>query len=82
MYALTWLFIGSVFNWHIYPPRSSSETALMCKFHVFESECDTVTRGLWVITCSCMAWIAFVSALTQPTCNTEEIENNLAQYRV
>jgi hypothetical protein len=66
-FVLTWDFIGSVFNWHIKPPRSSSVTALMCKFHVFKSGCDTVTRGLWVITCSCIAWIAFVSAFTHPT---------------
>lgn len=63
----TWLFIGSVFNWHIYPPLSSSETCRMCRFHVFRSEWDTVTRGLCVMTCSWIAWIAFVSAFTQPT---------------
>lgn len=67
-HSFTWLFIGSVFNWHMYPPRSSSVTDFMCKFQVFRSECDTVTRELCVMTCSWIAWIALVSAFTQPTC--------------
>lgn len=64
---LTWLFIGSVLIWHIYPPLSSSVTVLMWRFHVLTSRCETLTRGLWVITWSWIAWIAFVSAFTQPT---------------
>lgn len=50
-----------ILTWHMYPPRSSSATDFMCKFHVFKSEWDTVTRGLCVMTCSWMAWIALVS---------------------
>lgn len=65
--VLTWLFMGSVLIWHMYMPRSSSWTFFTCRFHVEWSLWDTETRGLWVITWSCIAWIAFVSAFTQPT---------------
>lgn len=64
---ITWLFIGSVLIWHMYCPLSSSCTFLICKFHVVWSLCDTDTLGLCVMTWSCMACMAFVSALTHPT---------------
>lgn len=37
------------------PPRSSSVTLLMWRFHVFTSRCETLTRGLCVMTWSCIA---------------------------
>lgn len=42
----------------------------MCRFHMLWSLWDTDTLWLCVITWSCIAWIAFVSAFTQPTWNT------------
>lgn len=41
----------------------------MCRFHIEWSLWDTDTLWLCVITWSCIAWIAFVSAFTQPTWN-------------
>lgn len=41
----------------------------MCRFHMEWSLWDTDTLWLCVITWSCIAWIAFVSAFTQPTWN-------------
>lgn len=68
-FVFTWLIIGSVFIWHMYLPRSSSCTFFMCKFHVVSSAWDTDTLELCVMTWSCMACMAFVSAFTQPTCD-------------
>jgi hypothetical protein len=41
----------------------------MWRFHMVWSLWDTDTLWLCVITWSCIAWIAFVSAFTQPTWN-------------
>ena len=42
----------------------------MCRWWRCFLSCETDTRVLWVMTWSPMAWIAFVSAFTQPTWKT------------
>lgn len=63
----TWLFIGSVFIWHIYHPLSDSLTSRMCRYHVRLSLCVTVMRWFLVMTCVAMVRMVCVSTLNHAT---------------
>lgn len=67
MVKLTCIFIGSVLTWHMYCPLSSLLTLFMLRVQVLQSLCVTVSLALFVITCSWIARIAFVSAFIHAT---------------
>ena len=64
-----WAIIGSVFIWHMYCPRSSSWTLVICKLKVVIKSPETEIRGSWVMTVSAKDKMALESDRTHPTCN-------------
>lgn len=60
-------FIGSVFIWHMYQPRSSSRTSRTCKNQALWSLCVTPILWFFVMTCVPMVRIVWVSTLNHAT---------------
>lgn len=64
-----WLFIGSVFIWHMYQPRSVSRTSRMCKNQVRWSLWVTPILWFFVITWFAIVRIVWVSTRSHATWN-------------
>lgn len=64
-----WLFIGSVFIWHMYHPWSVSLTSLICNDHVLWSLCVIPILWFFVITCPAIVSMVCVSTLNHATWN-------------
>lgn len=60
-------FIGSVFIWHMYHPRSSSRTSRTCKNQALWSLCVTPILWFFVMTCVPIVRIVWVSTLNHAT---------------
>lgn len=74
-YAI-WLFIGSVFIWHIYHPLSDSLTSRIFNIQARFSACVTIIRWFFVITCVWIVRIVCVSTRNHAICN-ERRKNHL-----
>lgn len=58
---------NQLLTWHMYWPRSSIRTFRMTSVQVLKSLWVTDKRSLFVMTCSCIARIAFASAFIHAT---------------
>lgn len=70
----TWLFIGSVFIWHMYHPLSDSRTSLMWRNHVRRSLCVTPIRWFFVMTWLAMVRMVCVSTRSHATWREQYIK--------